>query len=139
MAAKCGSPVLRRILLAAAGLSLMLSCTVPGGNLPSELIGTWSYTSGGYYKSYQFAADHVYYTGYSVSYPGQFRSTWDSAIEQVWLDKSMLRLKSGNHFVWHIVGDHIWLVVTNPSDPEPSLSGEWWNAGAYGMEQFNRE
>jgi hypothetical protein len=140
MAAKRTARFVMGVLFSLVFLCVSLvSCALFGPGMPSELIGTWSDSSGGYYTSYRFTSNHLYYHGESLAFPGEFISDWDSAIVQVWQSESMLKTEDPMYFVWHISGTTLYLYKTNPDDPEPTLPDSWWTNGTIGKYTLTRE
>lgn len=119
------------VLIMVACLLPLLSCSLFGPSVPSELSGTWSNTSSsGYVEEFTFRFSKIQYRGWSESYPGEFDAEYDAKIVEIFAGEDMLRTEDDMFFAWRIDGITLYLFKTNPYSTKPVLAASWWTSGS---------
>jgi len=118
------------VAIMVACLSPLLSCSLLGPNVPSELSGTWSRTSSdGYVEEFTFRSSTIQYKGYSEDWPGEFDASYDAKIVEIFQGEDMLRTEDDMYFAWHVDGETLYLYKTNPYSEKLVLDATWWTSG----------
>jgi len=111
-----------------AGVFLMFTlsgCVILSPGLPSELIGSWTYSNSYYTQTYTFEARKMYYEDYASNTGGS--SSWEDEIIDVNTDEEYFVTKY-DCWSWHVSGSTLYLKKEAYSEtPASDLPDLWWS------------
>jgi hypothetical protein len=103
----------------------LAGCNLLGPGLPSELLGSWSYSSSYYTQTFTFEAMHMYYEDYASNTGGS--SSWDEEIIDVNTDEEYF-VTNYDCWSYHVSGSTLYLKKEAYSEtPASDLPDSWWS------------
>jgi hypothetical protein len=117
------------IFIALATLFMSCPSTLFKTPLPDELLGSWSNSFGS--SSFRYTATWTFrkydYT-FSETAPamGVYDESYTTEIVEVDLSENMFISADEEYGFWHISGNTLYFIKTNPGADKPTLESDWW-------------